>query len=719
MDSSVPLSALFDPDDQEQLSYGIPNLCAELESYLDPSQIREVYRAYLYGAEAHEGQQRKSGEPYICHPVAVARLLASMRMDASCLMAAVLHDVIEDTGVSKEQLAAEFGEEVAELVDGVSKLTQIDFSSHAEAQAANFRKMLLAMTRDMRVILIKLADRLHNMNTLDAMRAEKQRRIARETLEIYAPIANRLGIHHVRLELEELGFSYAWPMRYRVLKEAVRKAMQHNRELVSNVEMAIARRMQQEGIDGTVEGREKHLYSIFQKMREKSRPFSEVVDMFGFRVVVDKADNCYRALGMMHSLYKPMPGRFKDYIAIPKSNGYQSLHTVLFGPQGNPIEIQIRTRAMDRVAKYGVAAHWLYKESRREDKLVHGGANDWIKDLLEMQQGAGNSIEFLENVKIDIFPDEVYVFTPRGEIKVLPKGATVIDFAYAVHSDVGDRCVAAMVERRFVPLRTRLYNGQTVDVITKEDAHPNPGWLDFVVSGKSRTKIRAHLKNLQHRDAVELGRRLVVKALRALNQSPEELEGPRMDVVLEAFHVASTDDLLEQVGLGNRMPLLVAKQIAEKGADTGAKVPPLVIRGTEGMAVKLSKCCKPIPGDEILAFFSPGQGVVVHRQDCRNIPVSHKKGEEWLDVRWETEPEGEFTTEIRVAVSNKRGVLASLASHIADVESNIENVVVDEKDGLSTTLLFTLSVRGRRHLAQIMRGLRAVPEVMRIGRVLR
>ncbi|MET0000689.1 MAG: RelA/SpoT family protein, partial [Candidatus Thiodiazotropha lotti] len=548
--------------DQDTPRFLISDLCAYLEEYLSSDHIREVYRAYLFGAEAHVGQHRKTGEPYIYHPVAVARILATMRMDYKCLMAAILHDVIEDTPTAKEQLADTFDAEIAELVDGVSKLSKIDFNSQAEAQAASLRKMLLAMTKDIRVILIKLSDRLHNMRTLGVMRPDKSRRIAKETLDIFAPIANRLGINSMRLELEELGFAAYWPMRYRALKRAVADARGHHRELIENVEKALSTRLEQEDFEGEVYGRQKHLYSIYKKMVEKKLSFSEVVDVFAFRIVVDRVDTCYRVLGVVHNLYKPMPGRFKDYIAIPKANGYQSLHTVLFGPQGIPIEIQVRTEEMDKLAESGIAAHWMYKTGEASGQWVKSRASDWLQNLLEMQQGVGDSMEFLEHVKVDLFPDEVYVFTPRGRIMVLPKGATVVDFAYSVHTDVGNTCVAARVDRRLVPLRTRLHNGQTVEIINSETAGPSPAWLNFVVTGKARANIRSYLKNLQDQEAVNLGRRLLERELNLLSLKLEEIDPSQIDQVLEEFRLESLDSLLAGIALGNHMPLLVARRLA-------------------------------------------------------------------------------------------------------------------------------------------------------------
>ncbi|MFA7387307.1 MAG: bifunctional GTP diphosphokinase/guanosine-3',5'-bis pyrophosphate 3'-pyrophosphohydrolase [Thiohalobacteraceae bacterium] len=706
-------------------------LCRQLETYLEPEQVREVYRAYLFSAEAHEGQQRVSGEPYIYHPVAVAQILADMRMDYNSLIAAILHDVIEDTGTAKDQVAKAFSEEVAELVDGVSKLTQIRFESQAEAQAENFRKMMLAMVRDIRVILIKLADRLHNMRTLGVMPPDKRRRIARETLEIYAPIANRLGMNSMRLELEDLGFAAYYPMRSRILAEVVKRARGNRKEILSKIEAAIRQRLEQDGIDARVHSREKHLYSLYQKMRGKRLSFHDVFDVYAFRVVIDNVDMCYRVLGVVHNLYKPVPGRFKDYIAIPKANGYQSLHTVLFGPYGVPIEVQIRTNDMDRVAEAGIAAHWLYKSGEDGASSAHARAREWLRELLEMQKNAGNSLEFLENVKIDLFPDEVYVFTPRGEIMELPRGATAVDFAYAVHTDVGNTCIAAKINRRLAPLRTSLHNGQTVEIITAPGAHPNPSWLNFAVTGKARSNIRHYLKNLHREEAVSLGRRLLDKALLGMGMAPIESNQSRLEAIAESYGLKSVEDLLEDIGLGNRMPLLAARRLqgdeADPGIDSGIEPGaelgatrndgvPLAIRGTEGMVVNFAKCCRPIPGDRIVGFVSAGRGIVIHTESCKNIADYRAKPEKWVDVEWERGVSGEFTAELRVEVANQRGVLATVAAAIADMGSNIENVGIEERDGLSTSIAFTITVHDRRHLARVMRRIRHIPLVLRISR---
>ncbi len=701
----------------------IDGFCTCLESYLTADQIHEVRRAFEFGSEAHKGQTRQTGEPYIFHPLAVARILAEMHMDYKCLMAAILHDVIEDTPTAKEGFVEIFDEEIASLVDGVSKLTQIDFKTHAEAQAASLQKMLLAMTKDIRVILIKLADRLHNMRTLGVMRPEKCRRISRETLEIYAPIANRLGINTIRLELENLGFVAYWPMRYRALKKAVADARGHRNEVLGTVETAIRERLRQEELFGEVIGRQKHLYSIYCKMRAKKSAFSEVVDVFAVRIIVDKVDTCYRILGAVHNLYKPMPGHFKDFIAIPKANGYQSLHTVLFGPHGMLIEIQIRTGEMHQLAESGIAAHWMYKTGDGGSSSAQARASEWVKNLLEMQKGAGNSLEFLEHVKVDLFPDEVYVFTPRGRIMVLAKGATVIDFAYAVHTDVGDHCVAARVDRRLAPLRSRLFNGQTVEVITAPGGSPNPAWLSFVVTARARANVRAYLKNLKQQEAINLGRRLLETDLHAYDQSLDGIPESKVQQLLLEFKLDDLDALLADIGLGNRMSRLVARRMAGPDAERAQEVldhekpaGQLAIKGTEGMVVNFAKCCRPIPGDAVMAVFNPGSGMSVHRQECPNLGDFRKGGENWLDVCWEEDAEVEFSTEIRIEVGAKRGVLATVAASIAGMGCNIENVSIEERDGLSSTLDFIIAVRGRKHLARIIRHLRSLPPVMRITR---
>ncbi len=705
----------------------ISDLCEELDRYLDPQEVSKVYDAFLFSAEAHDGQRRLTGEPYIIHPIAAAYILAEMRMDHQTIMAAILHDVIEDTPTAKKRLENLFGKDVAELVDGVTKLTQIDFKNQAEAQAENFRKMILAMAQDIRVILIKLADRLHNMRTLRAMRPEKRRRVARETLEIYAPIAQRLGMNILRLELEELAFSTIYPNRYRVLKEAVLKARGNRKEILGAIDTGIRRRLHQEQFEGEVISREKHLYSLYMKMRNKHLRFSDVLDVYAFRIKVDQVDTCYRVLGAMHNLYKPIPGSFKDYIAIPKSNGYQSLHTSLFGPHGIPIEIQIRTSKMDTVAESGIAAHWSYKtgETVSGKNQAQVKAREWMKELLKLQKDVGSSEEFIENVKIDLFPDEVYVFTPVGDIMEFPFGATVVDFAYAVHSDIGHSCVAARVNRYPAPLSTELRNGDTIEIITARGAEPNPAWLDFVATARARTRIRTYLKNLKESEAIDLGRKMLDKSLANLSSSYEAITNQQMHTLLRAMGLKSKNRLLEQVGMGNMPALMVARRLLPQAVEKKKtswlflrklKQSALPIKGTEGTLVNFARCCYPIPGDNIVGYTTAGRGIVIHRSRCPNVTEQRNNPEKWVNVQWENDPALEFAAGIRVDVANKRGVLAIVATEVADMESNIENVQIEERDGLAVALNMVITARDRKHLAAIMRQIRRLKPVMKITR---
>jgi len=693
-------------------------LRAELNAYLEPEQVEEVHRAYLLGARAHQGQSRVSGEPYISHPVAVARILSEMRMDADSIIAAILHDVIEDTPTLKENLVDEFGEEVAELVDGVSKLTQIDFRSRAEAQAENFRKMMLAMVKDIRVIIIKLADRLHNMRTLDAMPPDKRRRIAHETMDIYAPIANRLGIFKMRHELLDLSIKSAYPMRYRALESACREVVGYRKEIFNTIETAIRNRLKESDIDATVKYRQKNIHSIYRKMKEKKVSFKALTDVFGVRIMTNSVDDCYRVLGAMHSLYKPLPGKFKDYLAIPKTNGYQSLHSSLFGPHGVAIEVQIRTEDMDNFAESGIAAHWLYKEGENSTTMAHPRALEWLKNLLEMQQKSGSSQEFLESVKVDLFPDEIYVFTPKGDIKKLPRGSTVLDFAFAVHTDVGNTCVAARVDGRMSPLSSRLYNGQTIEIICSDASRPHPSWLDFVITARARTNIRHFLKSLQKAEAVTLGQRLLQQSVANLVGRDEAITKEKYSRVLEQYRIKDSQELLAEIGLGNRNSSLVAKamyEIEDDVTEFDNSGKPLAIKGTEGMVVSFAKCCRPVPGDAILGFMSSGKGIVVHQQNCRNMTETSSENRQ-LSVQWSEHVEGEYLAFMRVQVSNQRGVLANLAATIADMSSNIEYINLTEKDGRISTIEFVISVKNRTHLARIMKKLRRLPVVNRIWR---
>ncbi len=697
------------------LAQRIDELCQQLASYLPSCRVQAVRSACWFAADAHAGTFRKSGEPYIFHPLAVARQLAEGHLDPETLMAAVLHDVIEDTAHDKAAIAERFGVEVAELVDGVSKLTQIKFSTRLEAQAENFRKMFLAMARDIRVIMIKLADRLHNMRTLGAMSPEKRRRIARETLEIYVPIAGRLGMERVRSELEDLAFSHAHPLRYRILKGALQRARASRRDALGQMEDRICGKLADAGIDAKVEGFEHGPWQIYCRMKTQRTSLRECYELYGIAVVVDTTDTCYRALGVIHSLYKPLMGRFEDHIAIARANGHQALHTVLFGVQGLPIEVRISTQTMDLMGREGVAAHWLYRDD--QGSAPHRRAREWLQQLLDMQRRAGDSVEFLESVKLDMFPAEIYVFTPRGEIVELPQGATVVDFAYAIHSDVGNTCIGAKVNRRLVPLRTTLTNGETVEVIITPTARPNPAWLSFVVTAKARAAIRHYLKNLRTEEAVLFGKRLLEKALGGPRLG--DLPQATIDGLVQELKVADFDAVLADIGLGNRLAALVARRLLPERfgeARAGDCHTPLLIRGTEGAVVTFGRCCRPVPGDPIIGFLSAGRGIVIHRGSCRNVTDYQKNPDKWLEVEWAEELKADFPVDLRLIVVNEPGVLATLAITIADLETNIEHIETTERDGPTVTVDLTLNVKNRTHLATIMRHLKPLPEVLRLAR---
>jgi len=702
----------------------IDSLATNLSGYLESDQVNLVRRAYFYAEQAHDGQFRRSGEPYVTHPLAVAGILSEMHMDPQSLVAAMLHDVIEDTGISKSAVKSQFGDTIAEMVDGVSKLNKISFSSHAEAQAENFQKMALAMARDIRVILVKLADRLHNMRTLDVLSPEKRRRVARETLDIYAPIANRLGMNSVRIEFEELGFDALYPMRKRRINAAVKSVRGNRKEIVKQIQSSLEACLEREGMPARVFGREKHLYSIYEKMRAKRKSFSEIMDVYAFRIVVDKVDTCYRVLGAVHNLYKPVPGRFKDYIAIPKANGYQSLHTTLFGMHGVPIEIQIRTEEMEAMANNGIAAHWLYKSSDDIPSSAHIRARQWVNGLLEMQQHAGNSLEFIENVKIDLFPDEIYVFTPKGSIMELPAGSTAVDFAYAVHTDVGNSCVACRISRRLAPLSEPLESGQTVEIITAPGTQPNPAWLSFVVTGKARSNIRHFLKNQRHSESVALGRRLINKVLGSFGTQLEKISQEHIQKMLLQLNSQNLDNILEDVGLGNRMAHVIARLVLPDHDDVDllpetkeSKQSSLAIRGSEGMVMSFAKCCHPIPGDPIIGHISSGRGMVIHTESCNNIAEIRDNPEKCVSVRWDPNVEGEFSVEIRVELENERGIIAKLATTITGAEANIEKISTVERDARFSIVNLSLNVRNRIHLARVMKRIRIIKPVIKVTRV--
>jgi GTP pyrophosphokinase len=697
-------------------------LIRDASSYLKPEDLTQLRSAYQFSEAAHDGQFRRSGEPYISHPVAVASILAQWHLDSQALTAALLHDVMEDTTVTKSELVERFGKLVAELVDGVSKLDKIEFESQEQAQAENFRKMFLAMARDVRVILIKLADRLHNMRTLDAMHPKKRARIARETIEIYAPIANRLGLNGLYMELQELAFQNLYPNRYRVLKRAVEVQRGNRKEVVEKILDAIVQRLDDAGIEAQVGGREKNLYSIYKKMQEKNLSFSKVLDIYGFRVIVKDTPACYLAMGALHQLYKPIPGKFKDYIAIPKANGYQSLHTTLFGPFGSPIEIQIRTAEMHRIAEAGVASHWLYKSTDASLNELQRKTHQWLQSVLEMQSESADSVEFLEHLKVDLFPDETYVFTPKGKIMALPHGATCVDFAYAVHTDIGNRCVAAKVNHELVPLRIELKNGDRVEIITAAHAKPNPAWLNFVITAKARHHIRHFLKTMQYEESAQLGERLLAQALSALGGTVKNVRDGDWERVLKETGVKSRQEVLADIGLGKVLAIVVARKLLPSSHPDTSRAPvapgPVVIRGSEGMALQFAKCCHPIPGDPIIGFIKKGRGMIIHTHDCPVIGKMKREPEKWLDVEWAPETRKAFSVNIKLLVSNQQGVLAKVAAEISQNDSNIENVSVEPGDSPAySNIHFTLQVYNRLHLAQTMRGLRRLPEVIRITRL--
>ncbi|GAA0506845.1 bifunctional (p)ppGpp synthetase/guanosine-3',5'-bis(diphosphate) 3'-pyrophosphohydrolase [Pigmentiphaga sp. GD03639] len=705
-------------------------LAETISQYLSPEDVRRVREAYRFSDEAHLGQFRASGEPYISHPIAVTEICAAWKLDAAALMAALLHDVMEDQGVTKQELIERFGTEVADLVDGLSKLDRLEFASKAEQQAESFRKMLLAMARDVRVILIKLADRLHNMRTLGAVSHEKRRRVARETLEIYSPIAHRLGLNIIYRELQELCFEAMYHHRYMVLRKAVLAARGNRRELVGKIQEAVRAALPAAGIEAEVNGREKNLYGIYTKMLEQKKSFSEVLDIYGFRIVVNSQPECYLALGTLHQLFRPVPGKFKDYIAIPKVNGYQSLHTTLVGPYGTPVEFQIRTRDMNQVAESGVAAHWLYKTSDVDLNDLQKRTHQWLQSLLDIQRQTGDSSEFLEHVKVDLFPDAVYVFTPRGKIISLPRGATPIDFAYSIHTDVGNQTVAAKVNGEFVPLRTELKSGDAVEIVTAEHSRPNAQWLNFVRTGKARSEIRHYLRTVKYEESVSFGERLLGQALKSMNMPMPDSTDPIWDKLARGSGARSRDEILADIGLGKRLAAVVARRFMPEGdpiSTTAEQVEryteqgtasPIRIQGNEGLAVQLAPCCTPIPGDAIVAYVRLGHGLVVHTEDCPNARRQRaREPERWLDVAWDDQTSRHFNVRIDVVLRQERGVLGRVAAEISASDANITHVSMQDEASSTVAVHFTIQVESRQHLAQVIRHLRRVPQVQRIIRV--
>ena len=697
-------------------------LTEKLSNYLEQKEVKKIERAYRYADQCHSGQLRQSGDPYITHPLAVANILADMRLDHESLMAALLHDVIEDTGVTKGQISRRFGRTVADLVDGVSKLSEIEFETKAQLQAESFQKMTLAMSKDIRVVLVKLADRLHNMRTLGVLPPEKRRRIARETLDIYAPIAQRLGINDVRIEFEDLGFAAMYPLRHRRLREALKAASKNRKEIISEIHQAIEVRLEKESFPAIVKGREKHLWSIYKKMRNKHKSFRDIMDVFAFRLIVDSVDDCYRTLGIMHNIFKPVPGEFKDYIAIPKSNGYQSLHSVLVGMHGVLIEVQIRTQEMETMANYGIAAHWEYKSNDSNIDASQRRATRWVQGLLEMQQQAGDSLEFLEHVKTDLFPDEIYVFTPKGRIIELPSGATPIDFAYSVHTDLGNSCIACRVDSELTPLSEQLQSGQKIEIISTQGAQPNPNWLNFVVTAKARSAIRHFLKNQQHDESVNLGKRLLDKALANYGTAYNKLRKSQIKRLLKETSAPTFEYVLQQIGLGNQVPFAVANILVPPSKRTIAEDKrkpslPVVVDTSESLILHYARCCHPIPGDPILGHVSPGKGLVIHLESCHNLKEIRNHPEKCMPLSWSQVVEGEFPVEIKVEITPERGFIAALASRITDQDATIENISTTEKDAFTSIVVVVMTVRNRVHLADIIRRIRSLAPVRRVYRV--
>ncbi|MBT8141128.1 MAG: bifunctional (p)ppGpp synthetase/guanosine-3',5'-bis(diphosphate) 3'-pyrophosphohydrolase [Gammaproteobacteria bacterium] len=697
---------------------GIVQLLDKVKAYLNPDEIKQIQKAFTFGFKAHDGQKRKSGVPYISHPVAVASILADMEFDHQTLIAAILHDTIEDTEVAREDVALEFGESVAALVDGVSKLDQLEFRSREEAQAESFRKLMLAMSNDVRVILIKLADRLHNMRTLGSLPQEKKRRIARETLDIYAPLAHRLGMHEIKQELEKLGLKAMYPDRYRVIKAEIQKTAGNQKQVVRDVSKKLKKLTQENGIDALIEGRNKEIYSIYKKMQSQRLPLRDIVDIFGLRIVVHSVDECYRVLGIVHTRYRPMLGKFKDYIAIPKQNGYQSLHTTVLGPRGMPIEIQIRTVDMHRLAEAGIAAHWHYKNAVADSTAPQIRAREWIEHLIGLSKDESDSKEFVEDVKTDLFPGKVFVFTPKGRIIRLVRSATPVDFAYAIHTDIGHRCIGAKVDRRMVALSTKLENGQTVEIVTDKKSTPNPAWLNFVATPKARHAIRQYIRSLTDTGAEDLGKRMLDRALRAMGSSLKKISRDRIQELANEFDLTRKRDLFREIGLGQRLAPLVAQRLlpeASEESDSSSQES-LTITGTEGLVVTYGKCCYPIPGDDVIGYLTVGRGIVIHRDTCGNLVEYRNKPSRWLEVEWENNIQQSFLCEIKITTVNKPGVLAIMSTVISDNTANIASVSVQTKDDDLSLLIFQIYVKNTEHLAKIIHDMETMDGLMLIER---
>ncbi len=707
---------------QEAIEYpqAVLELRDLLNTYLDPEKVAVVLRAFEVGGQAHQGQTRKTGEPYILHPMAVADILARMRMDHESVAAAILHDTIEDTPLTKAELVDQFGEAIANLVDGVTKLDKMKFRTRTEADAESFRKLMLAMSRDLRVIFIKLADRLHNMRTLESMHLDTRRRIARETLDIYAPIADRLGMNSMKLELEDMGFANLFPWRYRTINEHLETMSGNREEFVTNISEALRARMNEASVPCTLTGRQKSPYSIYKKMLAKDLSFSEVTDFYAFRIVTQTEAQCYLALGVVHNLYQPKPGRFKDFIALPKANGYQSLHTILNSPYGLPVEIQIRTEEMDIMALKGAAAHWQYKTGEAFSGIAQVRAREWLLQMVDVQRHTGDSLEFLDHAKADLFPHEIFVFTPKGKIIDLRRGATALDFAYAIHTDVGNHTREALVDKIEVPLSTRLENGQTVKVITDSTVQPKSEWLEYVSTARARTAIRHYLKSLEQEDTVAMGLRLLENALNELGSSVDQIPASSLEQYLQENHLARQEDLFSELALGLVLANVVAAKLTPGSklfADHDENAEAITIAGSEGSAVTYGACCHPVPGDDIMAYVSAGKGLVVHRPGCANVREFRKHPDRCVTVKWAAITKGRFLVTLRLVIKNVTGVLANISTSIGEADSNIEAISQSDANPETATLQLTLSVNDRDHMARVMRRLRRNANVIRVNRV--
>jgi GTP pyrophosphokinase len=690
----------------------ISDLCEVLETYMSKLQIKKVYKAYIVAATAHNGQYRKSGEAYVFHPISVAMILAQLQLDYYCITAALLHDCIEDTSVTYEEIKHDFGDEIAYIVEGVSKLTGLEFHTNIDRQAQNFRKLFLAMSDDMRVMIIKLADRLHNMRTLGSMARDKQLRIAKETVEIHAPIARRLGLNSIRVELDNLCFATIYPFRHRVLISRIKKLCGNRTKAIENIQEQLNERFKQENLpEIKISGRRKQPCSVYKKMKNKHLKFSQVLDMYAFRVIVKDVAQCYQALGVIHNLYKPLPGKFKDYVALPKSNGYQSLHTILFGPNKIFIEVQIRSEDMHFVSEYGIAAHWHYKSSANNGSEL---ASSWLGSLLDIQQNSGTSIEFLEETKNDLFPSEVFVFTPMGDIMQLPYRATALDFAYMVHTNIGHRAIKAKIDQINVPISTQIHSGQTVEIITNEQTKPHPSWMQMVVTAKAKSAIKAYLKSQSASELIQLGEYLLSNALDYQNINIDGIEAERWNICLDELNCNSLDEMHLRIALSEILVSVVLNKL--HCGDDNCVVQNIKINTTRDKAISFAHCCYPIPGDKVTGILTTSKGMVMHRTNCSNLIRAKTKHSQWLAIDWKSDKSENFEVKIIIDVANQRGTLASIANTIAKLESNIENIEIREKDNSIKSLELVISVANTYHLKVVFEALKNLKFIQEVYR---